>query len=428
MDDLYGDADDGTDWAWVRLGRDPAGCIAEVAGEGPGVDRLRGALPGLTLLEAAAVRAEPLAADALAAAVGPAVSAAATERRIAVAMSGGVDSAVALLHALREGLDPVGVTLRLWIDPAASDGARACCAPSSVRSARDLCHDLGVPHVTLDLRDDFRQTVVRHFVESYASGETPNPCVRCNADFRFDALLALADRIGARRVATGHYARLAEHAGRLLVARGRDADKDQSYMLGRLDPSLLGRLWFPLGDQTKATSRDEARAAGLEAAGRRESQEACFLGGDDYREFLARHGLPGRDGPVVDRSGAVLGSHRGFWGFTPGQRRGLRIASRQGALYTIATDPGENSVVVGPRQALARTRVVAEEGRLYVPARRVAARLRHRSTGVPATVSQTGGGFSLELDEPAMGIARGQVAVLYGADVVVGAGVITAAE
>ena len=169
-------------------------------------------------------------------------------------------------------------------------------------------------------------------------------------------------------------------------------------------------------------------AAGLEAAGRRESQEACFLGGDDYRTFLARHGLPGRDGPIVDQSGAVVGRHDGFWGFTPGQRRGLRLASPQGALYAIATDPGSNAVLVGPMEALARTHVVADGGRLYVPARRVAARLRHRSAAVAATVSETDGGFSLELDEPVTGVARGQVAVIYAGELVVGAGVITTAE
>src|SRR3712207_3385229 len=195
-------------------------------------------------------------------------------------MSGGVDSAVALLRA---GPRAVGVTLRLWVDPAGPDTERACCSPAAVIAARETCHALGLPHVTLDLREEFRRAIVESFVAGYARGETPNPCVRCNGSFRFAELLAFARRIGARRLATGHYARTAEHRGRLLLARAADAEKDQSYMLARLDPHLLARIWFPLGDQTKADTRGQAREAGLAVAERPESQEACFLAGADYR-------------------------------------------------------------------------------------------------------------------------------------------------
>ena len=245
-------------------------------------------LAGLTLLEAAAVPGETLAADALANALGQVFRARSDERRVAVAMSGGVDSAVALLRA---GPHAVGVTLRLWIDPASPDAERACCSPEAVIAARQTCHSLGLPHVTLDLRDDFRRAVVAPFVRGYARGETPNPCIRCNGSFRFAELLAFAERAGAPRLATGHYARVVEHRGRRLLARGRDAEKDQSYMLGRLAPRLLDRIWFPLGEQTKEETRAEAADAGLAVAGRADSQEACFLGGGDYREFLRRHGV-----------------------------------------------------------------------------------------------------------------------------------------
>ena len=189
-------------------------------------------------------------------------------------MSGGVDSAVALLRARAEGYTPVGVTMRLWIDPAGPDADRACCSPSAVIAARELCHRLGVPHVTVDARAKFRETVVAPFIRGYAAGTTPNPCVRCNGSLRFDELLAFAVRVGARRLATGHYARIVPHRGRLLVGCATDAAKDQSYMLGQVDPEILPRLWFPLGGQSKAETRAEARAADLAVA---ERAESCLL-------------------------------------------------------------------------------------------------------------------------------------------------------
>src|SRR5436853_5390018 len=191
-------------------------------------------------------------------------------------MSGGVDSAVALRRA---GPDAIGATLRLWTDPEGPHSERACCSPEAVIAAREACHRLGIPHVTLDLREEFRRAVVEPFVRGYARGETPNPCTRCNGGFRFGALLAFARRAGAPRLATGHYARIVEHRGRLLLARAADAEKDQSYMLARLDPRLLERIRFPLGEQTKEATRAEAADAGLAVAARTESQEACFLGG-----------------------------------------------------------------------------------------------------------------------------------------------------
>jgi tRNA-specific 2-thiouridylase len=315
------------------------------------------------------------------------------------------------------------VTLRLWIDPAAPDSERACCSPQAVIAARETCHTFGLPHVTLDLRDEFRRAVVGPFVRGYARGETPNPCIRCNGSFRFAELLAFAERAGASRLATGHYARIVEHYGRLLLARGVDETKDQSYMLARLDPRKLDRVSFPLGAQTKDETRAEATAAGLAAARRAESQEACFLAGDDYRSFLSRHGLAKTTGSLVDQTGRAVGTHDGFWRFTPGQRRGLGVASAE-PLYAIETNPRANAVVVGPRSSLARTRVNAR-GRLYASAGHVEAKLRYRSPAVGACVEETATGFRLQLDEPAYGVARGQAAVLYDGDVVVGCGLVT---
>jgi tRNA-uridine 2-sulfurtransferase len=416
MVELMGDSARGDDFALVRLRFDGARIVDADA---PGIAE---DLRGLTLLEAAAVGGEVLPVDALANALGRAVRAAADPRRVAVAMSGGVDSAVTLLKA---GEQAVGVTLRLWLDPNGPDSERACCSPSAVIAARETCHRLGLPHVTLDLREQFRRAVVTPFVRGYARGETPNPCIRCNGGFRFAELLSFAKRVGAARLATGHYARIVEHDGRLLLARAADATKDQSYMLARLDPRHLERIWFPLGEQTKTQTRAEAEKAGLEAAHRAESQEACFLAGDDYRAFLGRHGLSARPGTIVDESGETVGSHEGFWQFTPGQRRGLGVSATE-PLYAVGTDARTNTVVVGPRASLARTRVSAR-GRLFAPADRVTAKLRYRSPAVGASVEPTAAGFRLRLDEPAFGVARGQAAVLYDGDVVVGSGLVTSA-
>ena len=349
MLELTGDSARGADWAFVRLRVDGQ---TIVAAESPGVAE---DLRGLSLLEAAAVGGETLPVDALANALAPAIRAPADPERVVVAMSGGVDSAVALLRA---GPAAVGATLRLWLDPHGPDAERACCSPDAVIAAREACHRLGLAHVTLDRREAFRRAVVTPFVRGYARGETPNPCVRCNGGFRFAELLALARRLGAARLATGHYARIVERDGMLLLARAADEQKDQSYMLARLDPRLLTRVWFPLGEQSKDATRAEAARAGLAAANRPESQEACFLAGDDYRSFLERSGLEARPGPIVDEEGAVIGSHTGHWSFTPGQRRGLGVAAAGAALRARHRSPHEHR----PRRATAVARPVERLG------------------------------------------------------------------
>src|SRR5438105_3393510 len=335
MVEVYGDSTRAGDWAAVRLLVD-GDRIAEA--DSPGLER---PLAGLTLLEAAAVPGDTLAVDALANAIGPIFRAEPRAGRAAVAMSGGVDSAVALLRAAPNA---VGVTLRLWLDPDGPDTERACCSPEAVIAARETCHRLGLPHVTLDLREEFRRAVVTPFVRGYARGETPNPCIRCNGSFRFAELLAFARRAGCDRLATGHYARIDEHRGRLLLHRGADPEKDQSYMLARLDPKHLDKIWFPLGEQDKETTRTEAASAGLAVARRAESQEACFLAGDDYRAFLTRNGLEPRAGKVVDEQGETLGEHDGFWRFTPGQRKGIGVSAAK-PLYVLDADAASNAVV-----------------------------------------------------------------------------------
>jgi len=412
--EVFGDATRGDAWASVRL---VVAGEAIVAADAPGLER---PLAGLTLLDAAAVGGEPLAVDALASALGQVFHAKPRPGRIAVAMSGGVDSAVALHRA---GPNAVGVTLRLWQDPHAPDTERACCSPAAVAAARTTCHALGLPHVTLDLREGFKSAIVDPFTRSYEAGETPNPCMRCNGAFRFDALVALASRAGADELWTGHYARIVERNGVRLVGRGIDDRKDQSYMLAAVDPALLRRVRFPLGEQTKAETRTEAARAGLAAARSAESQEACFLGGDDYRAFLERQGVERMPGPIVDTDGVTVGAHDGYWRYTPGQRRGVGVTGAR-PLYVLRTDAATNTVTVGGHERLAVTTVEAR-GRLYVPVPEADAKLRYRSSPLPASVTTTADGFSLQLGEPAYGVACGQFAVLYDRDAVVGAGVIT---
>ncbi len=411
--EVTGDSARGDAYAFARL-------VVEgdriVESDAPGMAR---PLAGLTLLEAAAVPGDVLAADATANALAQVFHAAPSRGRVAVAMSGGVDSAVALLRARP---DAVGVTLRLWLDPAGPDAERACCSPDAVVRARQTCHRLGLPHVTLDLREEFRGAVVGPFVRGYAAGLTPNPCMRCNGTFRFDALVSFAARAGAGVLWTGHYARVVERDGVRLVARAADAAKDQSYMLATVAPEILERVAFPLGALTKTEVRAEATAAGLEAARRPESQEACFLAGGDYRAFLARQGVPAARGPIVDESGTVLGHHDGLWRFTPGQRRGLGVVSPE-PLYALRAETATSTLVVGPRRARAATRLRAR-GRMHVELDEAAAKLRYRAAPVPARVTRTDTGFALELAEPVDAVAPGQVAVLYDGDAVVGAGVI----
>jgi tRNA-specific 2-thiouridylase len=391
------------------------------------IDDVSNALGGLVPSKRHAAQ---LAADALHRALGAAARAGAprivpSPRRTLVAMSGGVDSAAAAQLALDAGDDVVGVTLELWADPA-TDGERSCCSPQAVTGARDLAHGMGIPHVTLDLRDRFRAEVVEHFIGGYAAGRTPNPCVRCNGRVRFDGMLALANALGAARLATGHYARIARDDEGPLVRAAVDPRKDQSYMLARLDPSMLDRVSFPLGGLTKDAVRALARDAGLPVADKRESQDLCFVAGLGGHAFLQRHGGPQlrRAGEIVDREGRVLGRHDGHHNFTVGQRRGLRLSSPQ-PLYVLEKDAETGRVMVGPREALGTTRVPLEEARLHRSPESVdSARLRYRAEPIPCRLVELSERLELELGRPATAVAPGQLACLMRGDCVVGEGTI----
>ncbi len=354
--------------------------------------------------------------------------------RTLVAMSGGVDSAVAALLVAQAGRQAVGVTLELWSD-ADNDGDLSCCSAQAVRGARELAHELGMPHLSIDLRAEFRAGVVDHWLSDHAGGLTPNPCVRCNGNVRLEAMLELARQLGSETLATGHYARTAPGPPAPgppapLLRTAADEDKDQSYVLSALAPESLARLRFPLGDMRKQQVRELAERAGLAVARRRDSQDLCFLAGTRHGDFLERHGgLARRAGPIVDLRGTVLGEHAGAHVYTVGQRHGLGISASE-PLYVLATDTRSNTVTVGPRGALLERGVSVREATLHRDGRcvdgvRVRAHGRRFACRLPGDLrAGRHARVAIELDEPAERTAPGQIACLYAGDLVVGYGTI----
>ncbi len=343
--------------------------------------------------------------------------------RVLIAMSGGVDSAVAAARLVDAGHDVVGVTLHLWDYPEEGAGAHGrCCAPEDQYDARRTADALGIPHFTFDRRELFAKTVVEPFVEAYLAGETPSPCAACNRGVKIAELVALADRLGAAQIATGHYARMGRTAdGIPFLREGVDASKDQSYFLYATKRSELERLVFPLGESTKAEVRAEALARRLPGASKGESQELCFVGAGAgaYAAFVEERARGRvRPGPIVDAEGRVVGAHEGVHRFTVGQRKGLGVALGKPAFVT-AIDPETATVRLGDEGDLASTEtqiedvVVAPGVELPVDAR---VRVRYRHEGAHARVERG----TIRFAAPVRAVSRGQIAVFYDGDRVLG--------
>ncbi len=394
------------------------------------IDEVDEAVGGLT---PAKRHAAQLAADALHRALASAAAssetlAAPSAGRVLIAMSGGVDSAVAALLERERGADVLAVTLKLWADPE-TDGAKACCSPEAVLGARAVAHSLGIPHLTLDLEEEFRRRVVGAFLDGYGAGATPNPCIICNGEVRIAAMVDLAERLGADYLVTGHYARIVEDDDGPLLAAASDSKKDQSYMLAALPPTMLGRLRFPLTELSKPEVREIAARHGLSVAKKPESQDLCFLAGQTKERFLRRHaGLREREGAVLDGSGRPIGRHRGHHNFTVGQRRGIGVSAPE-PLYVLATDAGANTVTVGPRTELATRSVSIRNAILHRDGGRIdAVKLRSHATPIPASLLGGEPGrnsvLQVELGKSFDAASPGQAAVLLAGEAIVGHGTI----
>ncbi|MHB1341678.1 MAG: tRNA 2-thiouridine(34) synthase MnmA [Coriobacteriia bacterium] len=341
---------------------------------------------------------------------------------VAVALSGGVDSSVAAALLVESGRDVFGVTMRLGL---AEIAGRACCGEEEVLLAQRVCATLGIPHVVIDMAEEFRTEVVEPFCVAYAAGLTPNPCVRCNERVKLGTFVERVRRLGATTLATGHYARLTMDADGSWLERAVDATKDQSYFLYRVDPGVLGTLEFPLGGLTKAEVRRMAAERELPTASRRESQEVCFT--SDHAALVASF-HPGalEPGPIEDAVGDVLGTHQGIARYTVGQRKGLGVGGPGGPYQVSLIDAARNAIVVRPagEGVVSNAALSQPVWRLSDEPANVLAQVRYRSAPIPAIATHELAGITLVFDEPVGPLAPGQSVVLYQGDRVVGGGVV----
>lgn len=345
-------------------------------------------------------------------------------------MSGGVDSSVAAALLKEQGHELVGITMRVWDLPhSAESRPGSCCSIDDANDARRVAERLGIPHYTLNVKAEFKERVVDYFVSEYVSGRTPNPCVLCNQAIKFGYLFSQGAKFGVSKVATGHYARIGDFHGHKVIMRGLDPAKDQSYFLFSTPPERLRDIIFPLGGLSKPEARALAEKYGLAVAEKPESQEICFVPDDDHAAFIENVSVNGasREGDIVNARGKVLGQHRGYARYTIGQRRGLGVAAGE-PLYVTAIEPEENRVVVGGRDEVYGTALLARGMNWFVPADEAAgleltARIRHKSQDAPARVEARARGEAVvEFSRPQLAITPGQAVVIYHGDAVMGGG------
>ncbi len=350
------------------------------------------------------------------------------KQRVLVAMSGGVDSSVTAALLKQQGYEVIGVTFRLWAGNEGQEHAKACCGIDSVEDARRVAQMLDIPHYVLNLKDFFIKTVVANFVNEYSQGRTPNPCVRCNEFVKYRIFLHRADELEADHIATGHYARVvaadSPKNGRYRLLKAVDAQKDQSYVLYMLTQSVLAKTLLPLGDFVKTQTREIAKQLGLPVYDKPDSQEICFVEGDDYRDFLRKQ-RPDlvKPGPIITEEGKVIGTHMGIAFYTVGQRRGLGISNPDGEpLYVVRLDAETNTVFVGRRVSLLTKEAVVEAVNWISgepPKGAVFARVKHRykSPEAPAWVEPIDDGkVRVVWEEPQWAVTPGQIAVFYDAE------------
>ncbi len=352
--------------------------------------------------------------------------------RVAVAMSGGVDSAVAAALLVAEGHEVVGITMNLWPTwvPQTGEGS-GCCGIGAIDDARSVARRLGIRHYVLNLRSEFEREVIAYFASEYARGRTPNPCIACNKAIKFDLLLRRALGLEMQALATGHYARVDRGPdGRCRLLRAADRQKDQSYVLAGLTQEQLVYLRFPVGVYTKAQIRDIARRHGLSVADKPDSQEICFVPDGDYAAVVARFEPEAlRPGPIYDLDGRRLGEHRGLARYTVGQRRRLGLAGGS-PRYVVGIDPGRNALLVGDGAAVRCPELIASQiNWIAIPGldrdRAVGVRIRHASADVPAVIAPAGGGrVAARFETSPRAAAPGQAIAFYEGEVVLGGGVI----
>jgi tRNA-specific 2-thiouridylase len=353
--------------------------------------------------------------------------------KVLAAMSGGVDSATAAARAADAGHEVTGVHLALSANPQSyRTGARGCCTIEDARDARRAADVIGIPFYVWDMAERFARDVVDDFVAEYAAGRTPNPCLRCNEKIKFEAVLDRALALGFDAVCTGHYARI---DGNGALRRAADPGKDQSYVLAVLNREQIAHAMFPLGDTPKSAVREEARSRGLLVADKPDSHDVCFIADGDTRGFLAGR-LGAEPGPIVDADGTVLGTHQGAYGYTIGQRKGLRLdrpAPDGQPRYVLSIEPVSNTVTVGPGDALGVRQITAERPVWtgceppLAPAE-CTVQLRAHGEVHPCVAAVDGGELRIELRAPARGVAPGQAAVLYDGDTVLGSATISSAR